>query len=113
MDAIGAVAAVSIGYVVDAIGAVGVIGGIGCVVAMSISRRSWLCVVIDACSFNRQLRLLIIWPCLWHAEHIGSCFIGSSLVERIRPIWAVCKFPVCCLRACSGSRSGRKVLLRS
>ena len=85
----------------------------GCYIAISISRSIWLWEAIDAYSFNGQLRLLIVWPCLWHAEHIGSRFVCSSPLERIRPIRATGKFPICCLRACNGSRSGCKVLLRS
>jgi hypothetical protein len=80
---------------------------------MSLLRRIWLCIAIDSCSFNGQLRLLIIWPCLWHAEHIKGCLASSSLVERMRPVRAILTGPIYCLRACSGSRSGRKVLLRS
>ena len=98
---------------VGVVGAVGTIGATGRAAVMSISRRSWLCVVIDACSFKGQLRLLIVWPCLWHAEHVEGCLICSSPIERIRPVRAILTGPICYLRACSGSRSGRETLLRS
>jgi hypothetical protein len=44
--------------------AIGATGASSCVATMSKSRRIWLSLAIDACSFNGQLRLLIMWPCL-------------------------------------------------
>jgi hypothetical protein len=117
MDATGAVGAVYLACTIVVTGTVGAVSS-ACITdvgptTISISRSIWLWVAIDACSFKGQVRLLLVWPCLWHAEHVGSCFVGSSPAERIRPVCDTRIFPVRCLPAYSGSRSGCKVLLRS
>jgi hypothetical protein len=108
-----AVGVISTGDVIGVVDAVCAVSTGGCFAAMFILGSIWLWVTIDACSFNRQLWLLIIWSCLWHAEHVSSRFVCSSPFERIRPVRATCKSFVCCLRACNRSKSGCVVLLRS
>ena len=72
---------------IDAVIETVVVGTSARACATSISWSIWLWVAIDAWSFKGQLRLVLVWPCVWHAEQTGGCFTGcSSPIERIRPV---------------------------